>query len=148
MLAGQHLVRRAGLPSGPGAVGSYAYSSGETYVVVPLPVGGYEAFDDEDPGADSAILTAADLPQWTVDLTALARRFQEANGLTGNHESIDPRLWYLGEKEGEEERIAYLLALLDSGSSAVSLIGSLHIRLPARYHRIHVFCPSFTHTLE
>ena len=35
------LVRRVAGPPGPGEVGSYPHPSGNTYVVVPLPEGGY-----------------------------------------------------------------------------------------------------------
>ena len=144
----ERLVRRAAGPPGPGSVGGYAHHAGRTYVVVPAPGGGYVAFDDEDPEQDFITLTAADLARWTLDLSAVARRFQEANGLTRAPECIDPLLWFLGEKEVEETQVAYLLAFLNGAPSVVNLIGSLPVRLPATYRRFAVVCPSYHPSLE
>jgi hypothetical protein len=108
------LVRRVAGPPGPGSVGGYPHPLGNTYVMVPLPEGGYEAFDDEDVEADPVKLTAADLVRWTLDLTVLCKKFQEVSGLTGSPECVDSRLWFLGEKESDGKRVAYFLAFLST----------------------------------
>jgi hypothetical protein len=144
----ERLVRRVAGPPGPGAVGGYPHPSGKTYVVVPLPEGGYEAFDDEDVEADPVMLTAVDLVRWTLDLPVVCRKFQEMNGLTGNPECLDACLWFLGEKESEEKGVAHLLGFLSGIPSVEVLLTSLTVRLPTRYRRFVVVCPTYTPSLD
>jgi hypothetical protein len=54
----------------------------------------------------------------------------------------------LGEKEVDEEPVAYLLAFLSSVPCVEIHLTSLPFRLPTRYRRFVVACPTYTPSLE
>ena len=143
----ERLIRRVTSPPVIGSTGAYPHPSGRTYVVVPVE-GGYEAFDDEDPEVDPVMVDIVDLVKWTVDLGVLAQGIQRSSGLSGKPETLDARLWYLGEKEKGGARAAYVLALLDCGTTAMALLEGLPVRLGAVDHRITVTCPSYQPGLD
>lgn len=122
--------------------GSYSFSQSRTLTVV-SDDGQIEAFDDEDPEAEPVQLSLADLAQWRLDLEALARSFQEANGLHGKPESLDDRLFFLGEAERNDYKAAYVLGLLHEPRVAQALLAALPGLLPTGYSRTVVVCPSF-----
>jgi hypothetical protein len=125
--------------------GSYSFGQGRTLTVV-SDDGQTEAFDDEDPEAEPVHLSLADLAQWRLDLETLARSFQEANGLDGKPDSLDDRLFFLGEAERNDCKAAYVLGLLHEPRVAQALLAALPGLLPAGYGRTVVVCPSFEPT--
>lgn len=125
--------------------GSYSFGQGRTLTVV-SDDGQIEAFDDEDPEAEPVQLTLADLAQWRLDLEALAQSFQEANALHGKPESLDGRLFFLGEAKRNDCKAAYVLGLLHEPRVAQALLAALPGLLPAGYGRTVVVCPSFEPT--
>jgi hypothetical protein len=141
------LVTRVPLQIREGVVGYYDYRLPRPYLVY-CENGILEAYDDDDPEAGTLVLGRADLQQWSLDLTKMARRFQEVNGLTGTPECLEPHLWFLGEKEVEGTRFAYLLAFLNGAHSIPNLLGSLRVRMPATYRRFALVCPSYAPSLE
>jgi len=125
--------------------GSYSFGQTRTLTVVSNE-NQIEAFDDEDPEAEPILLTLADLARWRLDLEALARSFQQANGLHGKPESLDDRLFFLGEAERDDHKAAYVLGLLHEPRVAHALLAALPGLLPAGYDRTVVVCPSFEPT--
>jgi hypothetical protein len=125
--------------------GSYSFGQARSLTVV-SDEGQIEAFDDEDPEAEPVQLTLADLVQWRLDLEALALSFQEANGLHGKPESLDDRLFFLGEAERSDCKAAYVLGLLHEPRVAQALLAALPALLPRGYGRTVVVCPSFEPT--
>lgn len=125
--------------------GSYSFGQTRSLTVV-SDEGQIEAFDDEDPEAEPVQLTLADLARWRLDLEVLARSFQEANGLRGKPESLDDRLFFLGEGERNDCKAAYVLGLLHEPRVAQALLAALPALLPAGYGRTVVVCPSFEPT--
>lgn len=132
------LVRR--LP-GVGVGDSYSDPSGRLLTVVANPDGSLEAIDDEDPEFGPVPVEPADSSLWQLDLEALARRVQQANGLSGQPEPLDDRLFFLGEAEHDGLRVAFILGLFPDGSSAWPLLAALPGLLPFGYGRIVVVSP-------
>ncbi|MFQ6026962.1 MAG: hypothetical protein ACE5Q6_05530 [Dehalococcoidia bacterium] len=143
----ERMLRRVGGPPGPGELGAYRHTSGEVYQVMLTPQG-YKAFADDDFDVVPFKVEVTDLAMWTLDVMSFALRFQQANGLNGKPEALDPRLWFLGYREAEKTRTAYLLALLNTYVPYLSLLSSLPTRLPAGYRHLQVICPGFVIPLE
>jgi hypothetical protein len=134
----ERLVRR--LP-GAGVGDSYSGPSGRLLTVVANPDGSLEAIDDEDPEFGPVPVEPADSSSWQLDLEAVARRVQQANGLSGQPEPLDDRLFFLGEAEHDGLRVAFILGLFPDASSAWPLLAGLPSLLPSGYGRIVVVTP-------
>jgi hypothetical protein len=87
-------------------------------------------------------LSPEDLNRWRVDLQAVTRRFREANGLRGNSEDLDGRMFFLGETQRDGLSNAFALGLIDD-REAVTRLKALPNSLSRQYDRLVVACPSF-----
>jgi hypothetical protein len=107
------------------------------------PGGELEAFDEEDPFFEPVRIREQDVIQVEVDLRAIAREFRLANGLQGEFEEITKRLYFLGHAATREDtRVAALLGLFSDQSQFQAEASALPARLPGRYSRFVVACPS------
>jgi len=122
--------------------GSYALNQPRPLAVVSFD-GQMEAFDDEDPEFDPIELAPDDLTRWRLDLEALARRFQEANRLSGAPGRLHDRLFFLGEAERNGIKASFVLGLLHEPRSAHTVLLSLPNLVPTAGHRLAVVCPTF-----
>ena len=100
-----------------------------------------EAIDDEDPEFDPVELKPTDLVRWRLDLEALARCMQKVNGLSGGPESLDDRLFFLGEADHDGLRVGFILGLISDAAAAWPLLAMLPGLLPSGYGRVVVISP-------
>lgn len=104
--------------------------------------GSYDAYDDENPDEDPVRVTGEDILRWSLDLHALAERFQAVNALDGRGAGpLDDHLYLLGES-AYDGRDAVIFGLLRCGD-ALDRLRSLPSRLPSYYDRAVVVCPTF-----
>ena len=138
----ERLLSQVPLQLHDGVVGLYDYGLRRPYTVF-YQNGILEAFDDEDTEAEPIMLTRADLVQWTLELPVLAESIQKTNGLSGQPGPLSESLYFVGEREDEGRKTAWVLALLSNEDIAMDKLSSLPGLLPRGYQRRMVLCPTF-----
>ena len=138
----ERLLSQVPLQLHDGVVGLYDYGLRRPYTVF-YDHGVLEAFDDEDLEAEPITLTRADLVQWTLELPAFAEIIQKTNGLSGQPGPLSECLYFVGEREDEGLKTAWVVALLSNENIAVDKLSALTGLLPRGYHRRMVLCPTF-----
>ncbi len=136
----EKLLQRVSLPPDGG---SYAYGLPKAYALIELEDGTFEAYDEEDPETDPIRLTRADLAQWRLDVGAVAKRFQAANGLKGAPGPLGDRLHFLGELRIDSLSLAFCLGLIPGERSALRKLAAVPNLVSNVYDRFIVVCPTF-----
>jgi len=103
----------------------------------------YWAFAEDDPEADPIQVKKSDLSKYAFRLDVFANRVQKVNNLSGSSFRIDRRLFFLGEKVVNSEKVAFVLGLFDSDREAENLLLGLPARLPHKADHIAVITPSY-----
>ncbi len=103
----------------------------------------YWAFAEDDPEADPIPVKKSDLSKYAFRLDVFASRLQKVNNLSGSPFQMDRRLFFLGEKVINSEKIAFVLGLFDSDREVEHLLLGLPVRLPHRVEHVAVITPTY-----
>ena len=100
--------------------------------------------DEQDPEADLVQLSRADLMKCRFSLERFIQKLAEANDFSGLPEKLHDRLYYAGEREIDDSRVALILAFIDQDKSAENLLLGLPGRLTSGFHQFYVVTPSYS----
>lgn len=103
----------------------------------------YWAFAEDDPEADPIPIKKSDLSKYAFRLDQFANRLQKMNNLSGSPFRIDRRLFFLGEKVVNGEKITFVLGFFNSDREVENLLLGLPARLPHKTGHIAVITPSY-----
>jgi hypothetical protein len=120
------------------------YSPDQSEPKAAINLGGhYTVIDDESPETGLFFLDRTDFNKYSFSFETFAILMATANGFSKAYKNLHRRLYYAGERNLDDNRVALILAFIDQDRRTEDLLLGLPGRLPAGFKQFCVVTPSY-----